>query len=75
MLLGRHSQMRHRTKRKKVEIVPFRGLDIYQVQKYKETHRPSGCDNCKEIPIYSNDNCWTWYCNNCHLNKWKKEEQ
>ena len=65
--------MRYKTKTKKVEIVPFRGLDIYQVQKYKETHRPDGCEKCEEYPCYSNDNCWTWFCHNCRLNQWRTD--
>jgi ribosomal protein S27AE len=45
-----------------------------QQEEYKNKNRPSGCENCTDAPIHSNDHLKTWMCGNCHLNEFSPKK-
>ncbi len=46
-----------------------------QQEEYKNKNRPSGCENCTDAPIHSNDHLKTWMCGNCHLNEFSPKKK
>jgi len=45
-----------------------------QQEEYKKNNRPSGCENCTDMPIHSNDHLKTWMCGNCQHNAFKPKK-
>ena len=43
--------------------------DRTQQEEYKYKNRPSGCENCTDHVIHSNDGLRTWMCGNCKFNE------
>ena len=46
-----------------------------QQEEYKKNNRPSGCENCTDMPIHSNDHLKTWMCGNCQFNEFRSEKK
>ena len=46
-----------------------------QQEEYKKNNRPSGCENCTDMPIHSNDHLKTWMCGYCQFNAFRSEKK
>ena len=53
----------------------FHSMTRTEQQEYKNKNRPSGCENCEEYPIHSNDGLKTWMCGNCKYNAFKPKKK
>ena len=43
-------------------------------EQYKQQNKPSGCQNCQDTPIHSNDGLRTWMCGNCEFNEFSPKK-
>ena len=46
-----------------------------QQEEYKKNNSPSGCENCTDAPIHSNDHLKTWMCGYCQFNEFRSEKK
>tara|TARA_R100000781_G_C4029690_1_gene110164 strand:+ start:489 stop:677 length:189 start_codon:yes stop_codon:yes gene_type:complete len=57
-----------RRKSKPKIIIPgmwFHSKTREEREEYKKNNKPPGCQDCSEIPIFSNDHLKTWHCGDC----------
>jgi len=63
--------------KKQIIIIPgmwFHSMTRTEQQEYKNKNKPSGCENCEEYLIHSNDNLRTWMCGNCKFNEFSPKK-
>lgn len=66
-----------RRNRKKKIIIPgmwFHSMSRDEQLQYRYSHRPPGCEMCKDYPIHSNDSMKTWMCGDCQHNAFKPKK-
>ena len=53
----------------------FHSMSIDEKLKYRYSHRPPGCEMCKDYPSHTNDSMKTWMCGDCQHNAFKPKKK